>query len=111
MTLKRWFKTVLACLLCQATFWYAVYHVDNAWGMVILACNVVAGFLLLVNTTDLLFGRWLRRGTALAVPANVALPIITRTLILQETRYADEWDQGRDAGNHDGWVRQSGWRD
>jgi hypothetical protein len=61
--------------------------------MVILAVNMVAGCLLLVDTIDLLTGGRLRRGSRALVPATVLVPIVTRSIILEETRigYADDW--------------------
>jgi hypothetical protein len=92
MTYKRWLGTVLACALCHAAFWYAVYAIDNAWGLVILLANVVAGWLLLVNTVDVVWGHRLRRGQPLLPGTQGPLPIMTRTILVQETRYAaDEW--------------------
>jgi len=48
--------------LWTLAFLYAVYHIHNAWGMVILGGLHVEAFCFLVNTVDLLCGRWIRRG-------------------------------------------------
>jgi hypothetical protein len=62
MTLRRWGRTVLWFAGWSAVLGYALGHVHNAWGLVILACWYVECFFLALNTMDLLWGRTLRRG-------------------------------------------------
>ena len=62
MTLRRWLRSLVWMTLWTLAFIYAVYRIHNAWGMVILGGMYVEGFCFLVNTIDLLVGRWIRRG-------------------------------------------------
>jgi hypothetical protein len=62
MTRQRWGATLLTFACWYGLFRVAGPHIHNAWGMVLLLGGYVLGGLLLVNTVDLCFGRWLRRG-------------------------------------------------
>lgn len=91
MTRQRWGWSVLHCAGWAAAFWYAVYHVQSGAGLLIYLGLLVSAFLLIVNTVDLLFGRWLRRG---AQPVVLNQVVIDKMLIahLSETeRVQDEW--------------------
>lgn len=83
MTFQRWCMSVARFGVTVGALWYAVSHIHNAWGLVILATVYVQGFLLLVNTVDLLFGRWIRRRAPQPIPGGTRV----RRVILEEVEY------------------------
>lgn len=85
MTLTRWLGTLLMFGLACLALRYAVLHIRHAGGLLILGWCFVSGFWLLVNTVDLLFGQWLRRGTRAVV---MLPPAVTYSLTLTKV---DVW--------------------
>jgi hypothetical protein len=66
MTRQRWYGSVIHLVLAYGSYCYAVAHIRSALGLLILGWLWLAGFLLVVDTLDFLFGRWLRRGVRAA---------------------------------------------
>ena len=89
MTLGKWLVSVVWFAAWCGAFWYAVVAIDNAWGMVILGGLAVSGFRLLVNTVDLLCGRWIRRGPAALPAVTSATPLMVRSILLEEMVIGD----------------------
>lgn len=81
MTGQRWRRSLYAFLLWYGAFWYATHHIHNAWGLFILAGLYISGFWLVVQTVDLLCGRWLRQGARPAPGTRV------RRVIVEEVEY------------------------
>jgi hypothetical protein len=96
MTWKRWLGTVCMFVLACGALRYAVHHVRHAGGLLILGWCFVSGFLVLVNTVDLLFGRWLRRRTSFPV---VQPPVVTYSLTLVQVQI-DAWQDGARVRRH-----------
>lgn len=88
MTVKRWFGTLLMFVLACVSLRYAVLHVRHAGGLLLLAWCFGSGFWLLVNTVDLLCGRWIRRGTS---PRVALPPVVIGSLTLVQV---DVWHHG-----------------
>jgi hypothetical protein len=91
MTVHHWFASLLWFLLWYGIFSSAIRHVHSAWGWSIWAMLLLSGFTLLVNTVDVLFGRWIRRGPRGSVAPYQPLPpparqqsVIIRRVILEE---------------------------
>ena len=91
MTWYRWSMSTVCFLLALGTFWYAVHQIHGSLGMVVLLAVYVVGFAWLVNTIDLLCGRWLRRGprggllrTAPSRRGEAAPPGRIRRIIIEE---------------------------
>jgi hypothetical protein len=62
MTWQRWLASTVCVVLALGTFWYGVYHIKGTWGMALVLGVFIAAAAWLVNTVDLLFGRWIRQG-------------------------------------------------
>jgi hypothetical protein len=77
MTCREWRSSLYGFLLWSGALWYALRYVHNAWGLVILAGFSLAAFWLLVQTVDLLFGRWIRQAPGRRV----------RRIIVEEVEY------------------------
>jgi hypothetical protein len=92
MTLRRWFWSVLHCAGWGIAFVYAVYHIQSGVGLLIYAGLLLSAFLLLVNTVDLVFGRWLRRGPQ----PQVIVPIVIDKMLVANLY--------QDGGRHDEWL-------
>lgn len=86
MTGRRWLGSALWFVLWCAAFQYARAYIHNGWGLLIWAMMALAGFWLLVNTMDLLVGRWIRRSPQPRVPAQQ--PVVIRRIILEEIHHA-----------------------
>jgi hypothetical protein len=90
MTGKRWCGTLLMFVLACLSLRYAVLHVRHAGGLLILGWWFVSGFWLLVNTVDMLCGRWLRRSTPSPV---MPPPVVIGSLTLVQVQ-VDAWQDG-----------------
>lgn len=74
MTIRRWFYSLIRFAAALGLLWYAVHAIHSGWGLAILAMVYLMGFLWLVDTVDLLFGRWIRRGPVTPIVLSQAPP-------------------------------------